>query len=276
MKHSIPSLVARSSCWRGPWRQWTAGLLLLALALAPARVRAEDVEEAKRHFAAAETAYKLGDYLSAITSYEAAYKAMPEPAFLFNIAQAHRQQYALDHDVKHLHRALSLYKTYLREADRARNRETVRKLIDELKQIIQAVQDRASQEPSAGRLELKGAMAEGATVTLDGKPWGRVPKNGEVSPGTHLIQVTKKGYEPWSSTVEVTAGSRVELPVMLLATARGHGRGVASVTPVYKKWWFWTVVGVAVAGAGLGTGLGVYYGSADQNSVPAMPTIDLR
>ena len=28
-------------------------------------------------------------------------------------------------------------------------------------------------------------------------------------------------------------------------------------TPVYKKWWLWTVVGVAVVGVGLGVGLGL-------------------
>jgi tetratricopeptide (TPR) repeat protein len=31
----------------------------------------------------------------------------------------------------------------------------------------------------------------------------------------------------------------------------------ATATPVYKKWWLWTVVGVVVVGAGLGLGLGL-------------------
>ena len=28
-------------------------------------------------------------------------------------------------------------------------------------------------------------------------------------------------------------------------------------TPIYKKWWLWTTIGVVVVGAGLGLGLGL-------------------
>jgi tetratricopeptide (TPR) repeat protein len=32
---------------------------------------------------------------------------------------------------------------------------------------------------------------------------------------------------------------------------------VKKTTPIYKKWWLWTIVGVAAAGAGVGLGLGL-------------------
>jgi tetratricopeptide (TPR) repeat protein len=36
-----------------------------------------------------------------------------------------------------------------------------------------------------------------------------------------------------------------------------HARSDRAKTPVYKKWWLWTIVGVAVAGAGVGLGIGL-------------------
>ena len=61
--------------------------------------------------------------------YEAAYRAMPDPAFLFNIAQSQRQQYYQDKKPGRLQKALSLYKSYLREMPKVQNRETVRKIL---------------------------------------------------------------------------------------------------------------------------------------------------
>jgi tetratricopeptide (TPR) repeat protein len=42
-------------------------------------------------------------------------------------------------------------------------------------------------------------------------------------------------------------------------------------TPVYKKWWLWTAVGVAVVAVGLGVGLGV---GLSQPSTPSVSTPD--
>jgi hypothetical protein len=38
---------------------------------------------------------------------------------------------------------------------------------------------------------------------------------------------------------------------------RGADDGPSEPTPVYRKWWLWTIVGVAVVGVSLGVGLGV-------------------
>jgi tetratricopeptide (TPR) repeat protein len=246
--------------------------LLVAVLLAAAPAWAGDVEEAKLHFERAQTAYKLGQYAEAIQDYEAAYRAMPDPAFLFNIAQAHRQQYRLDKKGFHLHKALSLYKSYLREMPEANNRNTVQKLIEELQSLVTTLEDRADEaDKREARLVLRGETAEGGQVSLDGKSIGTVPLSHVVEPGVHLVKVTKAGYKPWSSSVTVAAGSKLDLPVALERMG-GQGPAPAPSTPFYKKWWFWTIVGVAVAG---GAGTGIYFATRGDD-IPAMPEIDLR
>ena len=253
------------------------GLVVTLLAWS-APARADDVEEAKRSFDKAETAYKLGKYKEAIESYEAAYRAMSEPAFLYNIAQAHRQQYNLDKETFHLHKALNLYKTYLRESRETQRKQAVKNLIEELKQIISTMEANAPRDDNKqGRLILRGEIAKGGVITLDGKRWGTVPWNGEVKPGSHVVKVNKAGFETWSTTVKVPGGGEVEVAVLLTGKGGTSGAGAeVSETPIYKKWWLWTIVGVVAAGAGVGVGLGVHYGNSSGDSVSSLPTIDLR
>ena len=246
-------------------------LFLVGSLLVSTPCMAEDVEEAKRHFEKAETAYKMGEFKVALRNYEAAYKAWTNPAFLFNMAQAHRQQYALDKKPFHLHKALTLYKTYLREAPKPQNKEIVKRIIGELKQILSAVEARAKEPRQGdGTLSIHGQMAVGAAITLDGKPWGTVPRTGKVKPGVHQLAISKSGYAPWNTTIQVQAGAKVDIPVMLRAE---HSGGATASTPVYKKWWFWAAV-VGGAAAVAGASVGIYYGTRDD--VPDYPQIDLR
>src|SRR5437868_3375157 len=53
--------------------------------------------------------YNLGHYLDAVRDYEEAYRLVPDPTLLYNVAQAYRQAGKLE-------RALNLYRTFLREA----------------------------------------------------------------------------------------------------------------------------------------------------------------
>jgi len=243
---------------------------MLAAVLLTAEVKAGDVEEAKLHFDKAQTAYKLGQFDEAIREYEAAYRAMADPAFLFNMAQSHRQQHRLDHKAFHLHKSLSLYRSYLREMPKAPNRETVHKLMDELQSLISDIENQAQHQDGKdkeARLVIRGDTARGGQVELDGKSIGAVPIAEKVTPGVHKVKVTKAGYRPYVTTVTVSEGSSLDLPVRLVSL-----HGPASESPIYKKWWFWTIIGVAVAG---GAGTGIYFATRGDD-IPAMPEIDLR
>jgi hypothetical protein len=77
----------------------------------------------------------------------------------------------------------------------------------------------------------------GAMVTVDGVAFGMVPTDTPVMPGTHRVHLSHEGYKPADSTAVVAAGETRQLDLSLEAE-----------TPVYKKWWFWTGIGLVVAG----------------------------
>jgi tetratricopeptide (TPR) repeat protein len=88
-----------------------ASVLLAASAQAapkrPAPTFDQRQEKAARaHFDKAEKAFNLGHFDDALTSYQAAYEALPLPAFLFNIAQCHR-------NLRNREQAVFFYQRYL-------------------------------------------------------------------------------------------------------------------------------------------------------------------
>jgi tetratricopeptide (TPR) repeat protein len=106
-----------------------------AVAMAPtpsAVVRAPSPEaQARSHHGRATSYYNLGRYQEALTEYEAAYLAVQDPPFLFNIAQCQRK---MGRDKQ----ALGAYRSYLRVAPNAPNRSDVQKRIAELEREHEA------------------------------------------------------------------------------------------------------------------------------------------
>jgi len=93
---------------------------------APATPASESqLAEAKQHYAAATKFYDLAEYEGALREFKEAYRAVEDPAFLFNIAQCHRK-------LGHSQDAITFYRTYLRRAPHAANRAEVEKRIAEL------------------------------------------------------------------------------------------------------------------------------------------------
>ena len=85
----------------------------------------ETVAISKEHYNQGTRHFQLGHYQDALGEYEAGYMAVPDPAFLYNIAQCHRK---MGHDKE----AIGFYKSYLRTAPNSPNRVDVQKRIREL------------------------------------------------------------------------------------------------------------------------------------------------
>lgn len=103
---------------------WLAALLVL---LCSHGVEASSWEEAQKAFTQAEERYAAQDFSGAIEQYAAAYRAYPDPAFLFNLAQCYRR-------LGDFANAAILYERYLGEVPEAPNRNQVEQTIFLLRQ----------------------------------------------------------------------------------------------------------------------------------------------
>jgi hypothetical protein len=100
---------------------------------------------------------------------------------------------------------------------------------------------------------------EGARVRLDGEILGQTPLANEipVDPGSHRLSIDKEGYPPLQEDLQLRRGEhrQVVLSWSRLATASPsrpvpdgdpRPRSDRRPPPLYKRWWFWTVIGAAV------------------------------
>ena len=114
----------------------TAPIVVVAFLLAHAAfAQADDDDpnprkaEAKVLYDSASKHYDLREFKQAIDEFKKAYELLPEPLFLFDIAQSYRQL----HDCEN---ARGFYKNYLRNAPEAEDKDKVDKFISEMDQCI--------------------------------------------------------------------------------------------------------------------------------------------
>jgi tetratricopeptide (TPR) repeat protein len=198
-------------------------VLALVLALSP-RVEAKSKVEARAAFKVATQHFNLGEYKEALESFKEAYRNYEDAVFLFNIAQCQRM-------LGNKQDAVRGYRTFLRESPEAPNRAEVEQLIASLETAIREDNNAKNRSPT-GTIE-------------SGEVRGSEPATTATATATPTPATTS---EPATTTQP-----------QLTATSAPPSES----TPVYKKWWLWTIVGGAVA-VGLGVGLGV---GLSQNSV---------
>lgn len=107
---------------------------------------APDTTGARSAFAEGERAFKLGRFDVAIGAYERAFELDPRPAFLYNMALAHRRQFEVDHELPHLLRARELYRNYLLLDEKTARRAAIEQLIAELSTQISVEESRRAAE----------------------------------------------------------------------------------------------------------------------------------
>ena len=83
------------------------------------------LDSARAHSQEGDAYYKLEKYANAITEYEQAYLAKPDPSFLYNIAQCHRL-------MGQGPEAIKFYRRFLKDAPTAPNRAVAEKHIRDL------------------------------------------------------------------------------------------------------------------------------------------------
>lgn len=99
---------------------------------------------------------------------------------------------------------------------------------------------------------------KGATVRVDGGPASQVPTEMRLAAGKHTVSLSATDYN--DNTVEV----------VLKPTERRMLTIEPGESPVYEKWWFWTIWGGVLVGAGASvlTYALLTEGDPDEGSIP--------
>jgi hypothetical protein len=90
----------------------------------------------------------------------------------------------------------------------------------------------------------------GVELKLDGEKVA-VGRRQRVAPGAHELAATRTGHAPFSTRFEVAAGE-IARPTLLWPPAAPPLHDAPAKpreTPIAKRWWVWTIVGVVAAGA---------------------------
>src|SRR5262249_42966263 len=109
----------------------------------------DNKELARTAFQEGTRLFDVGDYENALDAFKRAYVHYEEPAFLFNIGQCHR---LLGHSLE----GLRVYRTYLKRAPRAGNREAVERIVADLAEAVSS-ESRSRARPPQGVMEPKAS-----------------------------------------------------------------------------------------------------------------------
>jgi tetratricopeptide (TPR) repeat protein len=132
-------------------------LLALSITLTAWAKSEGDTRAAKRLFNSGMAHFNLQEYQPAIDDFEAAYRALPDPSFLYNLAQAHR----LAHNRE---RAIYFYRIYLHAAPNAANRDEVEHRLAELQAPPPSATQPAESPPAAATVEQPAAASTPAST----------------------------------------------------------------------------------------------------------------
>ena len=208
-------------------------VLVVAVTAAAGSARADNTADARAHFESGNAAYALGDYATAAAEYEKAFALRPDPALLYNAAQAHRI-------AGNKRRALLLYQNYLRVyGGQVSNRDEVRRHIATLRSAIESEHEAQTSPPTTpAPLAGEGAHAPPPPATTSPSPPAMSPPPATAPTGNALV-----------------------------------ARPEPAEKPLLKRPWFWAVVGgsaLVVAGVAIGLGVGL---SGAKDPRPSLATV---
>jgi tetratricopeptide (TPR) repeat protein len=187
---------------------------LLLMTGQPSRAADPRLDSARAHSQEGDAYYKLEKYANAITEYEQAYLAKPDPSFLYNIAQCHRL-------MGQGPEAIKFYRRFLKDAPTAPNRAVAEKHIRDLEDTSAGTQPSPATAPRAVPV---------APPPVSVIPPTEPPPASSPSPGSNPLALT---------SAQVSTTPAVEIGTTSTPTES---------RPIYSKWWFWTGVGAVLVG----------------------------
>jgi hypothetical protein len=233
---------------------WVVVTLLVGLTLAgrahAAKAKAAKADEAREFLDKATAAFALSRYAVAGENYEKAFELKPDPAVLYNAAQAHRL-------ANNKERALELYQSYLRMYG-SEKRAEIEKHIENLKAALEKDHAVAPAPPT---------MPAPVGATTMEPPTTPAPATAAAAPAPPEPPATKAETSPPPPPAPVAPPAPAPGqagPVLVSQPSAPAGDGSIVTRP-----WFWIVVGGIAAAAVVGGLL-----LARQDSVDPTGSID--
>jgi hypothetical protein len=185
------------------------GVLALLLAR-ESPVRAEDAEAGRRYFKRGQELLQENDYRGAVRAFEAGYAAAPRVGFLLNIGNCYRK-------LGELTKAREHYWRFLDAAPKDHpSRPAVKEYLRQMEQI------------------------EADGVSVDGTASARAAATPP--------PVTEPVFQTAAASAPLSLAARPPEPPPAAGLTVVDARPAAEPKPsVFKRWWFWTLVGGAVA-----------------------------
>jgi tetratricopeptide (TPR) repeat protein len=167
--------------------------------------------EAKRLAEDATRKYNLGQFKEALDGYSKAYETYPAASLLFNLGQCHRS-------LGNHERAVFFYEGYLREKPNAPNRDVVEELlVEERASLTKQREEEATRKAAEDEARRRAAEEE-----------------------------ARRKAEEDEERRRAADDERRRRASLIGASGGGAGAGSTGSEPIYKRWWFWTAVGVGV------------------------------
>jgi hypothetical protein len=225
-------------------------ILALSIVIASGVAAAQPLDPAHKDRAAAlvtegSKSFAAQDFQGALDRYDEAFKLYPSPKIRFNRALAldklHREAEAAD------------------ELDRflAQATDAPPDALDQARRVL------ASLDQTVGKLSMTSAIV--AEAIVDGRAVGTTPATVHLAAGSHVVALSATGYQTWTQTMNIVAGQttqanprldRVRLevtepppPPVIVKQPEPTPEHPPESTPIYKRWWLWTAVGVVAAGS---------------------------
>jgi tetratricopeptide (TPR) repeat protein len=205
-----------------------AVVIALGWAALASRAYADGKADARPHVIAADAAYKVGKFDEALAEYSKAYELYPAPPILFNLGQC-------EMNLKHWDRAIFFYEGYLRARPDAKNRA----LVEDLLREAHAALDSEARDRDAKRAQDEASAAEQARAA-------------EAERLRVAAQLARAEEARAAAQRERLADEQRALVIR-----EQH-------QPLYRKWWFVSLVGsAAIIAAGT-----AYYFAATKTVEP--------
>lgn len=208
----------------------------------PEEQKGPEYHEALKHFRQGIADFDGGYYREAIDKFQAAMKLYPSPKIHTRIALCHVW-------LGNFLKALEHYELFLKEfttepdneADRRLRRDVETKEVPKLLKMIAHVKIVMEAPP-------------GAEIRINGHPVGVAPVSRvfRLEAGPIAVSATHGGHHEFRRDLNVGRGESAEVAIILLRIKPKVVKVTVRATPVYKRWWFWTVIGAVVAGGTAG------------------------